>query len=110
HKSNEYGSIGLIAGLAVGLVFMLRSGEPSVVTTNRGDLSRSEVVELMNEREIANQFIARAIGRTFDMPDFPEQLLQFIRPEQLLEERIMNNQFGFETRRDITERDVLIGE
>lgn len=110
HKSTEYGSIGVIAGLAVGLIFALRGGEPAVVATNDGDLDRNEVIELINERDLANQFVARAIGRTFEMPNLPEQFLQFIRPEQLLQERIFNFQFGFENRNEATERDVLIGE
>jgi hypothetical protein len=68
-KSSEYGSIGLIAGLAIGLLFVLQSRKSDSITTGTFDISRGEMNELINTRRTANGFVAEAVRRSSADPN-----------------------------------------
>ncbi|MEZ6064427.1 MAG: hypothetical protein R3B90_01690 [Planctomycetaceae bacterium] len=98
-KSGEYGTIGLIAGLALGAVVWLRSGSGDVVTTRDFGLNQNELNQLMNQRALANRFVAYAIDRS----TAPEnQFLASYLAQQY--------QFQLDRRVDDFGRDVLLGE
>jgi hypothetical protein len=99
HKSGEYGSIGLIAGVALGLVFVMQGGPAPAVTAEGFTLSRTDVEELARTRYVANRFVYHAVDRTSQLPS-----------NELKGMLIQNFSFGFESRNEIPDRDVVLGE
>lgn len=98
-KSSEYGSIGLIAGLAIGLLFVLRTRQSDSVTTGGLDLSRNQMIGLMNTRTTANRFVMQAVDKTAADPNSQEASF-----------RARMSQFGFGFPEDRMEEDVILGE
>lgn len=64
HKSGEYGTIGLIAGVAIGLVVTLTSTKPVAFKFEGGSLSEEEFELARSYRMNANAFISTALMRT----------------------------------------------
>ena len=100
-KSSEYGSMGLIAGVAIGLLFVMQSRRTDAVTVGEFEMTQNELNTLVNSRYLANRFIAAAIQKT--TPDDEEQ-------NRMLNFRIRSRQFGFGFPEEQVDRDVIIGE
>ncbi|TWT50026.1 hypothetical protein KOR42_37100 [Thalassoglobus neptunius] len=95
-KSSDWGVTGVILGALIA-VFMIWSGrESNAVVMNGSDLTRKELIDLMRERNLANQFVQMAIVRT--NPDLQEFEFQ---------QRMMQFSFGGA---NTTEREVVLGE
>lgn len=99
HKSSEYGTIGLMAGVAIGLLFVFRTRTSDAVTLGDFQLSRNEMTNLVNSRFIANRFVTAAIDRTH--PDITDQEMNF---------RARQQQFGFGHPEEQVDQDVILGE
>ncbi|MFV0442603.1 MAG: hypothetical protein ACK5Q5_03425 [Planctomycetaceae bacterium] len=98
-KSSEYGSIGLIAGAAIGLVFMLQGRRADTVTLGEFQISQTDLSNLMNHRMVANRFVQRAVERTNpDMNEFQRSML------------LRQSQFGFGHPEDQLDQDVILGD
>ncbi|MEW4487462.1 hypothetical protein AB1L42_05240 [Thalassoglobus sp. JC818] len=95
-KSSDWGVTGVILGALIA-VFMIWSGrESNAVVMNGSDLTRRELLDLMRERNLANQFVQMALVRT--NPDMEEFEFQ---------QRMMQFSFGGA---NTTEREVVLGE
>jgi hypothetical protein len=62
-KSNEYGLIGFIAGLGIGLAAMMAVGPGDVVRADTGNINQMEMTNLQRQRGLANQFVQLAYNR-----------------------------------------------
>jgi hypothetical protein len=62
-KSNEYGLVGFIAGLGIGLAAMMAVGPGDVVRADTGNIDQMEMNTLFRQRGLANQFVGMAYGK-----------------------------------------------
>lgn len=100
HKSSEYGVFGLIAGAALGLLFVMQGRKGDVaVSSSEFTLSHSELGTLLRSRSIANSFVAQAIHETH--PNIPPEQLSFL---------AHMSQFGFGFPQERVDQDVVLGE
>lgn len=63
-KSSETSILGLIIGVALAVMMIRASGPPIAVQAETGNISRDDLGNLRNQRQIANSFVAQAISRT----------------------------------------------
>ena len=63
-KSSETSLLGLIIGVALAVMIIRTSGPPIAVQAETGNISRDDLSQLRNRRQIANSFVMQAISRT----------------------------------------------
>lgn len=106
-KGVDWGLSGVITGAALGIVLLWSSQEPSAVVMQGGNLTRTQLSELMRQRQIANTFVQMAA--TAELPEDPKSDLDF-QAHQTARMQVQRNIFGFTSDRDITAEDVVLGE
>ncbi|MCA9055501.1 MAG: hypothetical protein KDA75_16785, partial [Planctomycetaceae bacterium] len=99
HKSSEYGSMGLIAGVAIGLLFVMQSRKSDAVSLGEFEMTHSELNQLVSSRFLANRFIAGAIQES--NPDMGDMERNYT---------IRGSQFGFGFPEEQVDRDVILGD
>ncbi len=106
-KGADWGLTGVVIGVALGLAMIWAGREPNAVTMEGGDLKSSELNELMQNRQIANNFVQMAARAGIADNDESEAAQQALTEAA---QRIQQNLFGFNRNREITSEDVVLGE
>jgi len=75
-SQKEYSLAGAILGAAVGFLLMALNREAPAVQTSAGDISQGELQQMMNERQIAVQFMSQAYQRAVPQPALSPRLTQ----------------------------------
>jgi len=65
-KSSEWGTIGVIAGLVLGVAASVAVGPPDVVRADTGNITTEELGNLRYQRELANRFVGMAYRKAED--------------------------------------------
>ena len=106
-KGSDWGLTGVILGVVLGLVMIYAGQEASAVTLDGGNLTRSELTQLMRNRQVANSFVQMAA--TAALPEGGDDTaMQQAQVEA--SQRIQRNLFGFNRQMDVTAQDVVLGE
>lgn len=106
-KGSDWGLTGVILGVVLGLVMIYAGQEASAVTLDGGNLTRSELTQLMRNRQVANSFVQMAA--TAALPEGGDDTA--VQQAQVeASQRIQRNLFGFNRQMDVTAQDVVLGE
>ncbi len=100
-----FGAVGIAVGVVVGVFLMLHSGSgpKAPVETDAGNLTHTDLNNLVTRRNNANQFIRLAFEKVVP---YRENNPMFA---QMLEQEINQRMFGFGRERDDVTEDVLLG-
>ena len=100
-----FGAVGIAVGVVIGVFLMLHagSGPKAPVETDAGNLTHTELNNLVTRRNNANQFIRLAFEKVVP---YRENNPMFA---QMLEQEINQRMFGFGRERDDVTEDVLLG-
>jgi SurA N-terminal domain len=103
-----FGAAGLALGVVVGVFLMLHmgsSGPKPPIETDAGNLTHNELQSLVQRRHVANGFVSAAIVKAESIPSMENNSFY----EQMLQQQIARQQFGFGHERDNMTEDVLLG-
>ncbi|QDU48755.1 SurA N-terminal domain-containing protein [Gimesia panareensis] len=59
-KGKEFAAVGVVIGFIVGYMNMPQMGAANVVTSSAGEIDQQQFQEMLNNRRIANQFVAQS--------------------------------------------------
>ena len=105
-KGIDWGLLGVVIGVALGLAMIWSGREPVAVEMVGGNLNGSELSELMRERQVANNFVQMAATAGLPQGDSDAARQAQIEATQ----RIRRNRFGFYGQENVTQQDVVLGE
>ncbi len=103
-----FGAAGLAIGVVIGVFVMLHmgsSGPKPPIETDAGNLTRNELQNLVTRRHVANGFVSAAIVKAESIPSMENNSFY----EQMLQQQVARQQFGFGHERDNMTEDVLLG-
>jgi predicted CopG family antitoxin len=103
-----FGAVGIAIGVVVGVFLMLHSsgtGPKAPIETDAGNLSHAELQNLITRRNVANNFVSAAIVKAENIPSMENNSFY----QQMLQQQIQRQQFGFGHDRDNMTEDVLLG-
>ncbi len=98
-KASSYAAVGVLIGLVVGYLLPTSSNTDAPVRTAMGDLSREDILQRKNRRNIANNFLRAAYERVAPPPENPFMAQFWMRGLQ-------QSQFGYSGDPD---EDVILG-
>ncbi|HUE15514.1 MAG TPA: hypothetical protein VMR25_15215 [Planctomycetaceae bacterium] len=100
-----FGAVGIAVGVVAGVFLMLHAGTgpKPPIETDAGNLSHTELNNLMARRNNANQFIRLAFEKVVPYRDNNPMFAQ------MLEQEISQRMFGFGRERNDVSEDVLLG-
>jgi len=106
-KANDWGLTGTILGVVLALAMIWSGRESSAVTLDGGNLTGTEVSELIKQRQVANGFVqmAASAGVPTDGDEAKIREAQFT-----ANQRMRSNMFGFMSAEEISTEDVILGE
>ena len=106
-KANDWGLTGTILGVVLALAMIWSGRESSAVTLDGGNLTGTEVSELIKQRQVANGFVqmAASAGVPTDGDEAKIREAQFT-----ANQRMQSNRFGFMSAEEISTEDVILGE